>query len=110
MAFVPFPVPSCYRLGMRETTKGERSGIQWTLFDQLEDLDFTDDLVLLSYNHEQMQAKTAALQTTASRIGLKINNEIEDVTSFTYSGHKWRNGSGLQNQDKKSQDSVHSFA
>ena len=92
---------------MRETTKGERNGIQWTLFDQLDDLDFADDLALLSHNHEQMQGKTTALQTTASKIGLKINtektkvmrintsrtepirlgdNEIEDVTSFTYLG------------------------
>ena len=92
---------------MRETTEGERNGIQWTLFDQLDDLDFADDLALLPHNHEQMQAKTTALQTTASKIGLKINTEktkvmrintnrtepirlgdngIEDVTSFTSLG------------------------
>ena len=64
---------------MRETTKGERNGIQWTLFDQLDDLDFVDDLALLAHSHEQMQAKTTALQTTASKIGLKINTEKAKV-------------------------------
>ena len=53
---------------MRETTKGERNGIQWTLFDQLDDLDFADDLALLSHNHEQMQAKTTALQKQLRRL------------------------------------------
>ena len=64
---------------MRETTKGERNRIQWTLFDQLDDLDLADNLALLSHNHEQMQAKTTALQTTASKIGLKINTEKTKV-------------------------------
>ena len=78
-----------------------------TLFDQLDDLDLADDLALLSHNHEKILAKTTALPTTASKIGLKINtkktkvmrfnisrkepirlgdNDIEDVTSFTYLG------------------------
>ena len=60
---------------MRETTKEERTDIQRTLFDQLNDLDFADDLALLSHNYELMQAKTTALQTTASKVGLKINTE-----------------------------------
>ena len=63
---------------MRETTN-DRNGIQWTLFDQLDDLDFADDLALLAHNHEQMQAKTTALQTTASKIDLKINTDKAKV-------------------------------
>ena len=101
--------PSLFLLAdEREKTKGERKRIWWTSFDQLDDLVFADDLALLSHNHEQMQAKTTALQTTASKIDLKINtekttvmrintrrteqsirlgaNEIGAVTSFTYFG------------------------
>ena len=50
---------------IRQTTKGERNGTQWTLFDQLDDLDFADDLALPSHNHEQMQAKTTAFQVSS---------------------------------------------
>ena len=35
---------------MRRTTSNKRNGIQWTLWSQLEDLDFADDLALLSHN------------------------------------------------------------
>ncbi len=28
---------------MMETTKGKRNGIQWTMWEQLDDLDFADD-------------------------------------------------------------------
>ena len=43
LSCVPFPVPSCHRLGDERDNKGERNGIQWTLYDQLDDLDFADD-------------------------------------------------------------------
>ena len=58
---------------VRETTTGERNGIQWILFDQLEDLEFADDLALQSHNHEEMQAKRTALETIAPKIGFKIH-------------------------------------
>jgi hypothetical protein len=38
---------------MKETTR-EKKGIQWKLWEQLEDLDFADDLVLLSHSQLQM--------------------------------------------------------
>ena len=47
---------------MKETTSDSRNGIQWTLVDQLEELDFADDLALLSHTHSQMQAKTSKLE------------------------------------------------
>ncbi|KAL9954082.1 hypothetical protein ACROYT_G041576 [Oculina patagonica] len=37
---------------MRTTTEGKRNGIQCTPWTQLEDLDFADDLALLSHNHD----------------------------------------------------------
>ena len=84
---------------MRETTKGERHGIQWTIFDQLDDLDFADDLALLSHDHEQMQSKTTALQTTASKISIRINTEKTKVmwinTSRTERFSKFTRGSSV---------------
>ena len=92
---------------MKETTTGSRNGIRWSLVEQLEDLDFADDLALLAHTHTQMQAKTSKLEAVSSKLGLKINTDktktikinsnvreqiminnlsIEDVTSFTYLG------------------------
>ena len=42
---------------MKETTDRRRNGIHWTLFKQLDDLDFADDIALLSHTHQQMQEK-----------------------------------------------------
>ena len=92
---------------MRRTTNNKVSGIQWTLFSSLEDLDFADDIALLSSNYEHMQEKTDRLNHYANQIGLHINSdktqemrintscnkrisvnnaEIQRVESFTYLG------------------------
>ena len=44
----------------REPLMNERTGIQWTLTEQLEDLNFSDDVCLISAN--QMQRKTVNLR------------------------------------------------
>nr|KAG5710957.1 hypothetical protein BaRGS_013691 [Batillaria attramentaria] len=92
---------------MKTSTAQRRNGIQWTLWTQLEDLDFADDLALLSHNQQQMQDKTTELATTSSQVGLKIHggktkilkintassdsitldgNPLEEVEAFTYLG------------------------
>ena len=91
---------------MKQTTMGHRDGIQWSLLRQLEDLDFADDLALLSHSNAQMQNKTTRLNNLASNLGLHIHknktkilrinaeNEpitladspIEEVEGFTYLG------------------------
>lgn len=92
---------------MKETTWGKKNGIQWSLLEQLDDLDFADDLALLSHKHSQMQDKTSTLESIASSIGLRINREktkvmrintnniepivlqdgeLDEVTEFTYLG------------------------
>ncbi|KAK2193196.1 hypothetical protein NP493_14g07058 [Ridgeia piscesae] len=40
---------------MKKTTTNRRNGIHWTPWSQLEDLDFADDLALLSHSHQQIQ-------------------------------------------------------
>ena len=92
---------------MKEAISDSRNGVQWTLVDQLEDLDFADDLALLSHTHSRMQAKTSKLEAISSKLGLKINTDktkimrvnsksneynsianrdIEDVTCFACLG------------------------
>ena len=42
---------------MRQTTQNARHGIQWTMFSQLEDLDYADDIALLSTNARHCSRK-----------------------------------------------------
>ena len=60
---------------MKMTTKQRRNGIQWTSWSQLDDLDFADDLALLSYSHQQMQDKTTRLMGTSVKVGLSIHKQ-----------------------------------
>ena len=92
---------------MKRVTERDKNGIQWTMWKHLEDLDFADDIALLSHRQVQMQAKTTKLKEIAEKIGLKIHSgktkilkintnsstpviidgrNIEEVTSFTYLG------------------------
>ena len=87
---------------MRAVTNQKRNGIQWTLWSQLDDLDFADDLALLSHNHQQMHEKTSDLHHTSVQVGLTLNKqktkilrinagtieeeELGEVASFIYLG------------------------
>ena len=94
---------------MNKTTEGARNGIQWTPWSQLEDLDFADDVALLSHSHQQIQDKTTRLGSSSNQVGLiihpgktkliKINtlstapvsldgSDLEEVEEFTYLGSK----------------------
>ena len=91
---------------MKSATSPPR-GIQWTLTQRLDDLDFADDICVLSHTKREMQEKTWRLQEFAKRTGLEINIEktkamkinvkqsapitldnrpIEEVQKFTYLG------------------------
>nr|KAG5694517.1 hypothetical protein BaRGS_030392 [Batillaria attramentaria] len=64
---------------MKTTTAGRKNGIQWTLWTQLDDLDFADDLALLSHSHSQMQDKTTCLEATSAGTRLKINRKETEL-------------------------------
>ncbi|VDP36058.1 unnamed protein product [Schistosoma curassoni] len=90
---------------MKTSTSERKQGIQWTSPKQLDDLDFADDLALLSRTHEQMQIETASVAAVSVSVGLSIHKgktkvlkyktensnpitldgeTLEDVESFTY--------------------------
>ena len=61
---------------MKETTSQGRNGIRWTLMGpntQLDDLDFADDLALLSSTRQQMQVKTNIRAEKSAQIGQHVN-------------------------------------
>ena len=57
----------------RQALGDNEAGIQLTLLRKLEDLDFADDIVLLSQKITHMRQKFEALQEQAARVGLKVN-------------------------------------
>ena len=48
-------------------------GIQWTLFSQLEDPDYADDIALLSTTANHLQNRAQLLTENARKTGLQIN-------------------------------------
>ena len=92
---------------LKSSTVGHRKGLQWTLTQQLDDLDYADDIASLSHSGAQMQNKTSILEERSRKAGLLINTakikvmkinsgssrkirvndaDIEEVESFTYLG------------------------
>ena len=92
--------------------EGKRLGLQWTLAQRLEDLDYADDLCLvvclLTHRLVDMKEKRERLQETGGQVGLKINIQktkemrigvrqqesfelhgeaVERVSEFTYQKH-----------------------
>jgi len=49
---------------MKKATDGRKNGIQWTMFNQLDDLDFATDITFLSHSHQQMQEKLIQVETS----------------------------------------------
>ncbi|VDP74843.1 unnamed protein product [Schistosoma curassoni] len=50
---------------MKTSTSEGKHGIQWTSRMQLDDLDFSDDLALLSQTQQQMQETTSVAAASA---------------------------------------------
>lgn len=60
---------------MRKTTGSGENGIRWKFTKKLDDLDFADDIALLSTTHRQMQLKTDSIIKYSAQVGLKANRE-----------------------------------
>ena len=58
---------------LRQAFGDNKTRIQFILLQKLEDLDFVDDMVLLSQKITHTRQKLAALLEQAARVGLKIN-------------------------------------
>ena len=60
---------------MRKTVGEGENGIRWRLTSKLDDLDFADDVALLSSTRNHIQDKTTRMNEVAKRVGLKVNLE-----------------------------------
>ncbi|VDP25777.1 unnamed protein product [Schistosoma curassoni] len=64
---------------MKTSTSEWKHGIQWTARNQLEDLDFADDLSLLSHTCDQMQVKTTSVVEASASFGLNTHKGKAEV-------------------------------
>ncbi|VDP57991.1 unnamed protein product [Schistosoma mattheei] len=92
---------------MKTSTSEGKHGIQWTSRMQLDDLDFADDLALLTQSQQQVQEKNTSVVPASAAVGLDIHKrnskilrynttctnpittdgeDMEDVKTFTYLG------------------------
>ncbi|VDO54043.1 unnamed protein product [Schistosoma margrebowiei] len=60
------------------TSEGKRV-IQWTARVRLDDLDFADDLTLLSHTQQQMQEKTTSVAAVSAPVGLNIHKWKSEI-------------------------------
>ncbi|KAH9595475.1 F-BAR domain only protein 2, variant 2 [Schistosoma haematobium] len=67
---------------MKISTSEEKHGIQWTAYMQLDDLDFADDLTLLSHTHEQIQGRTTSVAASLASVGLNIHKGKNKVLKY----------------------------
>ena len=120
---------------MNRVTQEERSGIQWTLTERLEELAFADDICLMAQSQSQMQRKLQRLERYARAVGLKINiaktenmrvnannhrmircdgQPLREVDNFTYLGAKVTCSGGreedIQQRIQKSKVAFNSLA
>ncbi|RUS74141.1 hypothetical protein EGW08_018096 [Elysia chlorotica] len=58
---------------MQKSASGQNTSIQWTFMRPLEDLDFADDISLLSQRQQDAQEKLYHLSEEAGKTGLQIN-------------------------------------
>ena len=58
---------------MRHSVKEEGTGQRWKFTSKLEDLDFADDVALISSTQRHVQLKTNRLVESAERTGLRVN-------------------------------------
>lgn len=62
------------------TMEDQRRGIRWTPFTILEDLDFADDLALLSHTRQHIQEKTDRLSMFSNQVSFRISLKKTEAT------------------------------
>ena len=67
---------------MHRTTEDQVRGIRWTPFSYLEDLDYADDIALLSHTHTHIQEKTQRLNTFAKQVGLNVSRKKTEIMAL----------------------------
>ena len=70
---------------MRKATEDDKRGIRWKINSILEDLEFADDIALLSHTFQHTQQKTNRLSQYAKYIGLNISETKTEIMTINVS-------------------------
>ena len=93
---------------MNSSVQGKNTGIRWKFTSKLEELEYADDIALISSRFNDIQNKTTAVKEWEENAGMKINigktktirinakidrtikidGQLEEVEEFTYLGSK----------------------
>ena len=76
---------------MRRTTENGNTGIRWEFMSKLEDLDFADDIALLSSTQQHAQVKATRLNEYAAQTGLRINKKKTEVLRINSKKMQYQN-------------------
>ena len=104
---------------MKETTRDRRMGIEWVENKHLSDMEYADDVVLMSRSIEELQTLMSALEENGKKVGLKVNirktkamktdeslagnlklenRDINEVSTFKYLGAIIRQDGSLEEE------------
>ena len=75
---------------MKQTTQNARHGIQWSMFSQLEELDYADDIALLSTNARYLQQKENVLNENVKKARFHINMKKTKVMYLILQNYIYR--------------------
>ncbi|VDP35164.1 unnamed protein product [Schistosoma curassoni] len=64
------------------STSDGKHGIQWTDCMQLDDLDFSDNLALLSHTQQKMQVKTTNVSAASASLGSNIHERKGNILKY----------------------------
>ncbi|VDP19177.1 unnamed protein product [Schistosoma margrebowiei] len=67
---------------MKTSTFGWKHGIKWTARMQLSDLEFAEDLALLSHTQQQMQEKTTSVAAASTAVDLNIHKGKRKILRY----------------------------
>ena len=67
---------------MRKTVRNEENGIRWKFATKLDDLDYADDIALISSTKQQLQEKSNNITKFASCTGLKVKTRRKSTHSI----------------------------
>ncbi|VDP81975.1 unnamed protein product [Schistosoma mattheei] len=68
---------------MKTSTSEENHGTQQTARMHMDDVDFADDLTLLSQTQQRMQEKTASVAAASTVLGINIHKGRSNILRFS---------------------------
>ncbi|VDO71827.1 unnamed protein product [Schistosoma margrebowiei] len=68
---------------MKTSTSEENHGTQQTARMNMDDVDFPDDLVLISHTQQQLQEKTTSVAAASTVLGLNIHKEKSNILRYS---------------------------